>query len=158
MQENKKIRQISPGSIKLLVDRFYIKVRNNEGLKHLFDDKIGSSNEEWQPHLQNMYDFWSSVMLSTGTYKGNPMQKHRDLPSFDKSKFEIWLKLFAETAKEIHPEEVANEFIEKSENIAQSLKYGIYDYKPRFTDNTLPKKSRRGGSLCPPEEPSTSSE
>ena len=32
------------------------------------------------PHLTKMYAFWSSVMLPTGRYKGNPVVKHFALP------------------------------------------------------------------------------
>lgn len=133
-----KIQQISLESIRLLVDNFYNKVLQEKELKPIFEDKIGKSEEDWQPHLQNMYDFWSSIMLSSGKYKGNPLQKHRDLPAFDESKFEIWLRLFADTAREIHPEEIANQYIERSKLIARGMRYGLY-YRPETALNLIKK-------------------
>lgn len=73
-----------------------------------------------------MYNFWSSIMLSSGKYKGNPMQKHKNLSSFSEDKFEIWLELFSQTALEIFEKETAQLFIEKSQTIARSLRYGLY--------------------------------
>lgn len=125
-KNNKKIDNISEESIKLLVDNFYYKVRQEKELKSIFEDKIGTAPEAWAPHLQHMYDFWSSIMISSGKYSGNPMRKHKDLPPFDQRKFDIWLKLFAQTANEIFTAEVANKFIEKSQLIARSLRYGLY--------------------------------
>ena len=122
-----KSEKICEESIKNLVDGFYNKVRQNPELSYLFENKIGKTKEEWQPHLQKMYDFWSSVMTSSGKYKGNPMKKHKDLPAFEKGRFDLWLELFSQTAHEIYCEEVAEEFIAKSKNIAKSLKYGLYE-------------------------------
>lgn len=122
----KKINNISEESIKKLVDGFYDKVRQNKDLAHIFENKIGTTKEDWQPHLQNMYDFWYSLMISSGRYSGNPMKKHKDIPTFPEEKFDKWLELFSQTASEIYEDDIANKFIEKSQLIARSLKYGLY--------------------------------
>jgi hemoglobin len=76
-----------------------------------------------------MYDFWSSIMLTSGRYHGNPLQKHRALPPFESALFDRWLALFAETARELHDGPTAELYIDKSRRIAESLKLGLY-YKP----------------------------
>jgi hemoglobin len=121
-----KINNISEESIKKLVDGFYDKVRQNEDLAYIFENKIGKIKEDWQPHLQNMYDFWYSLMVSSGKYRGNPMKKHKDLPAFPEDKFDKWLELFSKTAAELFEEDIAKKFTEKSQLIARSLKYGLY--------------------------------
>jgi hemoglobin len=123
------IDTITEESIKQLVDTFYIKVRQDSQLKPLFERTIGANNDEWQPHFEVMYNFWSSLMLTTGKYKGNPMQKHQALPPFDEAAFDQWLTLFAETSHSIFTPEVADNFIEKSERVASSLKLALY-YNP----------------------------
>ena len=122
----KKIDNISEESIKKLVDGFYDGVRKSEELGYIFENKIGTKKEDWQPHLQNMYDFWYSLMISSGKYKGNPMKKHKDLPTFPEEKFDKWLELFSKTAHNIYKDDIAKKFIEKSQLIAKSLKYGLY--------------------------------
>lgn len=122
----KKNSEISEKSIKELVDSFYEKVLKSDDLAYIFENKIGKTKEEWQPHLQKMYSFWSSLMISSGSYKGNPLRKHKELPSFPEEKFNKWLELFFETAHEIFEEEIAKKFIDKSELIARSFKYGLY--------------------------------
>lgn len=121
-----KETQITEKNIKMLVNSFYGKVRSDKDLAPIFENAIGDDASLWQPHLERMYSFWSSVILSTGSYSGNPFQKHKDLPSFDIKLFDRWLELFAETAKEIYTEDLAAIFVSKSKTIARSLKLGIY--------------------------------
>ena len=59
--------------IKELVDSFYSRVRKDELLGPVFAEAIG---EGWDAHLVTMSDFWSSVLLASGRYKGNPMLVH----------------------------------------------------------------------------------
>ena len=124
---------ITDESITLLVHDFYSKVRADKDLGPIFANAIGDDDTQWGPHLQRMVDFWSSIMLTSGRYHGNPFQKHKDLPAFDISLFDRWLELFAETAAELYNQENADRFIEKSSRIAESLKLGLY-YKPARTE------------------------
>ena len=79
---------ITEDSIKDLVDRFYAKVRNDSRLGPVFNTAIGENDQDWESHLERMYAFWSSVMLTSGRYHGNPMQKHKDLPHIRNSRKE----------------------------------------------------------------------
>ena len=55
--------------IKLLVDHFYARVREDELIGPLFNSAVA----DWPEHLEKLTAFWSSVMLTSGRYKGNPM-------------------------------------------------------------------------------------
>jgi hemoglobin len=103
----KKLDHITEDSIKQLVDSFYTKIRQDTELGTIFNGAIGNSDAEWQPHLDKLYAFWSSVMLTSGRYHGNPMKKHIDLPPFDLSLFDRWLEMFEETAHELHTKDIA---------------------------------------------------
>lgn len=124
-----KASTITENNITQLVYNFYTKVRADKELGSIFANAIGNDDAKWEPHLQRMVDFWSSIMLSSGNYHGNPFQKHKDLPLFDISLFDRWLKIFEETAHELYNEEIAEQYIKKSTRIAESLKFGLY-YKP----------------------------
>ncbi len=125
-----KLQDISEESIKLLVDKFYEKVRADAELGKVFTDAIGHSASEWKPHLEKMYDFWSSLMLTSGRYHGNPLKKHMDLPKFDLSLFGRWLELFTQTAEEIYHPEIAQIYISKSERVAANLKFHLHNSRP----------------------------
>ena len=68
-----RTQQISEDGIRHLVDAFYAKVRADPELAPIFERAILGN---WDLHLATMYDFWSSVMLISGRYKGNPVAKH----------------------------------------------------------------------------------
>lgn len=110
-----------------LVNGFYEKVRGDARLGPVFAAVI--ADEEWPAHLAKMYDFWSSVMLTTGRYKGNPMAAHAAVPGIEPSLFARWLALFGETADALFAPEIAAVFRLKAQRIAESLMLGLF-YRP----------------------------
>lgn len=112
--------KITEKEISSLVDRFYAKVRRDPEIGPIFNEKV----EDWPTHLALLKNFWSTVMLTTGRYKGDPMMTHLQLP-LEPSHFNRWLELFAETAKEVMAPGHAAIIIAKSERIAGNFKAGI---------------------------------
>lgn len=76
-------------------------------------------------HLAKLCDFWSSVLLMTGRFKGTPMAAHARIDDIRPTHFARWLHLFQQTATQLCPPEAAALFVAKSEIIAQSLQLGI---------------------------------
>jgi hemoglobin len=122
-----KIGNISEDAIRCLVDRFYAKVRADSELAPVFANAI--ADDRWAPHLAQMYDFWSSVMLTTGRYKGNPVAVHMAVAGMAPHLFARWLNLFGETCAELFEDDVADAFRAKAARIADSLKLALY-YRP----------------------------
>jgi hemoglobin len=111
---------ITEAMIERLVRGFYAKVRADAVLAPIFEARIA----DWEPHLQRMCAFWSSVALMSGRYHGTPMVKHMPLP-VDAGHFDRWLELFEETAGVICPPAAATHFVELARRIAASLELGI---------------------------------
>src|SRR4051794_26650831 len=101
---------VTEDDIRQLVDRFYAKVRRDPELGPIFLRAIPG---DWLPHLNKMYAFWSSVMLTSGRYKGNPVAKHLAVEGIKFETFERWLALFDETCGELFDDRLATEFREK---------------------------------------------
>jgi hemoglobin len=118
---------VTESQIVTLVDAFYAKVRRDDILAPIFACAVAP--DAWPDHLAKMYDFWSSVMLITGRYRGNPLAVHMRVEGLEASMFARWLALFRATAEELFPPELAASFREKSERIAESLKLGLF-YRP----------------------------
>lgn len=76
--------------IKLMVNEFYGKVRQDEKLGPIFERVI---QDRWPEHLEKMYRFWQTVLLNEHSYFGSPFPPHAKLP-IDASHFERWLTLF----------------------------------------------------------------
>jgi hemoglobin len=121
-----KFTQISEDAICRLVDAFYVKVRADPDLGPIFARAIPG---DWQPHLTRMYAFWSSVMLTTGRYKGNPVIKHLVIPGIKPPLFERWLALFDATCRELFEDDICAAFRVKAERIAESLQLALF-YRP----------------------------
>lgn len=111
---------IDEALIERLVRGFYARVREDSLIGPVFAARI----VDWEPHLQQMFAFWSSVALLTGRYHGQPMRKHLPLP-VDARHFDRWLALFEATARELCPPKAAEHFIERARRIAESLELGI---------------------------------
>jgi len=108
--------------IEQIVHTFYDKVRVHPVLAPVFNKAI----KDWDPHLATMVNFWSSVMNTSGRYKGQPMPKHMALKGVTPSHFTIWLALFKGTVSELCSPEVTARFVEKSEMIAKSFQLGMF--------------------------------
>jgi hemoglobin len=107
--------------IRDLVHAFYAKVRLDPLLGPIFNARVA----DWDEHLAKLCEFWSSVPLLTGRYKGQPMVVHAELPEIAAPHFGRWLELFRETAVEMCPPAAAALFVDRSLRIASSLTLGI---------------------------------
>jgi hemoglobin len=106
-----------------LVERFYAKVRSDDVLGPVFNAAV----DDWPEHMEKLSAFWSSVMLTTGRYRGNPMAAHmKHKSAIDPSMFVRWLGLWRATAREILDERGAEAVIAKAERIAESLQTGMF--------------------------------
>lgn len=121
-----KTTGVDEDMIRTLVHAFYGKVRRDPVLGPIFAAAI----EDWDAHLEKLCRFWSSVMLMSGSYKGNPMLAHMEIGAIQPEHFTRWLGLFRETAAETCPAEAAAAFVKRAENIAKSLKLGMFT-RPR---------------------------
>jgi hemoglobin len=120
------IGRLSENAIRHLIDSFYKKVGGDPELGPIFERAIAG---DWGPHLATMHDFWSSVMLTSGRYKGNPVAIHLRVEGIEPQLFDRWLALFDETCREFFDNDVADAFRTKAVRIAQSLKLALF-YRP----------------------------
>jgi hemoglobin len=113
---------VTEEALSLLVERFYERVREDASLGPVFD---GASND-WPKHLERLTAFWSSVMLTSGRYKGRPLPAHlKHAEAMTPEHFERWLALWEETASELFAPEPASAFVAKAQRIAESLSLGV---------------------------------
>lgn len=112
--------QISESEIGVLVDSFYERVQRDPVIGPIFNEQI----EDWPAHLALLKNFWATVILASGTFRGNPLETHLKL-KLEPRHFVRWLGLFRETALEVLPREKAEVFIAKSQRIAETFQRGI---------------------------------
>ena len=108
---------LTRNDLTVLVDSFYEKVKSDSLLGPVF------SHVNWPRHLPIMYNFWCSMLLGDGSYRGNPLQSHLHLP-IERAHFTQWLKLFQETVSEHFTGEKADEAKMRAQAIA-----GVFQHK-----------------------------
>ena len=91
--------------IKLLVDTFYQKIREDDMLGIIFQQNI---QDRWPIHLEKMYKFWQTILFDEYTYQGRPFPPHAHLP-IGKIHFDQWLNIFEYTVNSLFKGEKANE-------------------------------------------------
>lgn len=112
MSTNKDITSIA--DIHLLVDTFYGKVQKDELLGPVFNTVI---QDKWPMHLEKMYRFWQTILLSEHTYFGSPFRPHAPLP-VNETHFDRWKYLFNQTLDTHFSGEKANEAKWRAEKMA----------------------------------------
>ncbi|MER2996750.1 group III truncated hemoglobin [Pontibacter populi] len=123
MTEKKDI--LSLDDVKLLVDTFYTRVRADEMLGPIFDERI---QDRWARHLDIMYRFWQTVLLEELTYQGSPGTKHITLP-VGAEHFERWVSIFFSTIDELFTGEKAEEAKWRAQKMADMFASKIEFYK-----------------------------
>lgn len=108
--------------LRALIDAFYDRVRADAALGPIFAAHV----TDWEAHSERLTDFWSSLMLGSGRYKGNPLAMHQPFAgALDVALFERWLALWTITTAEHFPLDLAVEFQRKARRVAESLKAGL---------------------------------
>ncbi|WP_152268944.1 group III truncated hemoglobin [Agriterribacter humi] len=119
--------------VKKLVDAFYGKVRENDLLAPVFNERI---KDRWPEHLAKMYTFWQTILLEERTYFGSPFPPHAKLP-VEHAHFGEWMKLFTQTVDELFTGEKAKEAKWRAGKMAEMFEYKIEYYKKTGFKNLL---------------------
>lgn len=119
--------------VKLLVDTFYGKVRNDQLIGPIFNERI---QDRWPQHLNKMYTFWQTVLLGEHTYFGTPFPPHAQLP-VEGEHFERWLSLFAETVSELFQGKIADEALWRANKMAEMFQSKIEYYKKNAHNSVI---------------------
>lgn len=113
---------ITEENLEKLVDAFYARVRRDPLIGPIFNGAI----HDWDEHLGKLTAFWSSVMLTSGRYKGSPMAAHlRHIDAITPDMFQRWLALWAETTTDLMPADAALALQDRANRIGESLKLGL---------------------------------
>lgn len=113
--------------VEIIVDNFYLKVRNDSLLAPIFDN----ADVNWATHLKTLYDFWESMLFYSGNYSGNPLQVHMDLNKeqpLSKKHFERWIEIFIENVDELYQGRTSETLKNKAKLISEMMLHKIENY------------------------------
>ena len=116
---------VTINDVKLLVNNFYDKVRADELLGPIFDERI---RDRWPAHLEKMYGFWQTVLLGEHTYDGTPFPPHAQLP-VGHEHFSKWMELFIASVDESFSGNTAEEARWRAGKMAELFEMKIEHYR-----------------------------
>lgn len=115
---------LDEAALAAFLDAFYARVRQDLLIGPVFAAAIPDA--DWPRHMATIRDFWSSVLLKTGRYKGNPFGRHQALGVLEPVHFARWLGLFEATAAEHFAPETAAALVARAQRIDDSLMAGLF--------------------------------
>ena len=116
--------------VKVFVDRFYEKAKQDELLGPIFQLRI--EEREWAQHVEQIYQFWYSLLFSEKMYQGNPFAKHIGLP-IQKMHFDQWTQLFKQTIAENFAGTRADEAKHRADTIAALFLHKLKHIQPELS-------------------------
>lgn len=128
---------IDEGGLRQLVETFYGRIRKDAVLGPIFNDAV----DDWSHHFDALTAFWSSVMMGSGRYKGQPVPAHaRHKSRIEAWMFERWLGIWKDTTDELMEPAAAAALQDKAARIAESLKLALFF---RLRDPARPEPYKR---------------
>lgn len=112
-----------------LVHSFYADVRADELLGPVFEQALA---ERWEPHLERMVEFWSTVALGSKSFSGNVFGKHMALSGVSPAHFTAWVRLWGEHTERLFEADDARELQITAHGIARNLFLGYFGTRPTF--------------------------
>lgn len=123
MIERSELLELDDEGLARLVRLFYARVREDAALGPIFNAAV----DDWPEHLEKLTAFWSSVMRTTGRYKGSPMAAHlKHRAAINPAHFDRWLALWNRTTAELMTPEAAGALQQKAARIAESLSLALF--------------------------------
>jgi len=115
--------QIDEAALERVIPAFYARVRADAAIGPLFEAAV----HDWPGHLEKLVAFWSSVMLTTGRYKGSPVAEHlKHKAAITPAMFDRWLAIWADTTDELLAPAAAAALQAKAARIAESLQLALF--------------------------------
>lgn len=109
-----------------LIHAFYADVRSDPLLGPIFGEVI---QDDWEPHLARMVEFWSTIMLGSRSFKGNVYGKHVELGQrlpVRPEHFFRWLTLWNKHTSGRFVRDIAQDMQTTAQGIGRNLFYGFF--------------------------------
>ncbi len=129
-------------SITRLVHGFYADVRRDPLLGPVFEAAL---HGRWEPHLQRMVDFWSTVALGARSYRGNVLASHRPLQGVTPAHFAAWVRLWGEHTSRLFVPDVARSLQQAAHGVARNLFRALIGRLPDFALESAREHEREHG-------------
>ena len=105
-----------------MVHSFYDVIWQDPELGPIFRTRLDHRREE---HLAKMCDFWSSILLGSRRFVGDPMGAHQRIPEIRGQHFDRWLVLFRATLDDVYEPAAADNVFLRATHMRHALERGV---------------------------------
>jgi hemoglobin len=131
---------VNEDTIHALVHGFYDTVLKDPVIGPIFSREIVP--DHWPAHLDKMCAFWSSLLLKSKRYQGNPLRPHLRMSELSDEHFQRWLSLFRATTLKVFDQKDADAVYELAARIAQSFRLAVAFHRGEDTTKLTPLAAR----------------
>ncbi len=129
-----KFTEINEDSLRVCLTAFYDIVKEDDLIGPIFLETIGTTDEDWAPHMDRVVAFWSSVLLGSKAYGGGFMIKHAKLPGLEMHHFKRWMEIFMKVVPEHFEVSPSIEITIKAQQLMRNLHTQYAQFQARKTE------------------------
>lgn len=119
-----KFDTITEDNLKVFTKAFYDAVQEDDLLGPVFTSRIGTTDEDWAPHMERVNLFWTSLMLNKGVFKGKMVPIHNQIPNLETGHFRRWMEIFMATVNDHYAISPSLDLTIKAQTVMRTLHKG----------------------------------
>lgn len=119
-----KFDTITEDNLQVFTKAFYDAVQEDDLLGPVFHARIGTTDEDWAPHMERVNQFWSSLLLNKGTFKGKMVPIHNQIPNLETEHFKRWMEIFMATVNTYYATSPSLDLMIKAQTVMRTLHRG----------------------------------
>jgi len=119
-----KFSTITEDNLKTFLKAFYDAVQEDDLLGPIFIGRIGTTEEDWAPHMERVNLFWTSVLLNTSQFKGRMVPIHNQIPGLEMKHFKRWIEIFTPIVNSHYETSPSLDLLIKAQTVLRTLHKG----------------------------------
>lgn len=136
MSSSEKFERVNEENLKVFLKAFYDTIQQDDLLGPIFTGRIGTTEQDWAPHMERVNLFWCSVLLNTGQFKGKMVPIHNQIPNLDTLHFKRWMEIFTPIVNEYYAISPALDLIIKAQTVMRTLHKGYKAHSRNKSEKT----------------------
>jgi len=119
-----KFESVTEENLKVFLKAFYDAVQKDDLLGPIFTGRIGTTEQDWAPHMERVNMFWCSVLLNTGQFKGKMVPIHNQIPGLETAHFTRWIEVFTPIVNAHYATSPSLDLLIKAQTVLRTLHKG----------------------------------
>jgi hemoglobin len=134
-----KFEKVTEENLEIFLKAFYDAVQEDDLIGPVFTNRIGTTEEDWAPHMIRVNQFWCSLLLAKGQFKGKMVPIHNQIPGLQTEHFKRWMEIFTPIVNAHYAISPALDLIIKAQTVMRTLHKGYTALQRHKAEQALNK-------------------